>query len=406
MKNKSVVKKLKEGLKIAAITTMIVTTLTSCNPSLVGSPQDFASQESVSQTAEFLECDMSYVMKEYGNYVRMKHNNGEPIYICFDESYSDDLKTKAIETLDYVFGIVGKINANYHYKIIDKTEFWLKGNKTKIYYTFGECVSTYKQHSSVANAHMEIHSKWYNFATENPVYFYYELNLNKDQLKTRNDEETKNTLIHELLHAFGLGDVYTDLLRQTTTKFYGNTFMNCNIDFDIITPNDLACLISLYGDDCDMEKMKQGLKKYEEKFYSYYAKINREKIGTEEDFQYEEFDFETAIIVGNLDGTKSGYTYRVSVRDGKYVLEIHDSFKKEIIDRCFGEVFEHDGVLVLKNVDLKHGMRPYDQFDYYEGGFVQDFVFVKKNGKDILYNYYNNDGMNGDCVMYEKSLAK
>lgn len=408
MSNKeTIIKKIKKGLKVAAVTTLLATSLTSCGPNFDISSQNFASQESVMETANLIGCDMSYMLKEYGNFVRMKHNNGEPIYVCFDDSYSEELKANATEALDYVFGIVGKINKNYHYKVVDKTEFWLKGNKTKIYCTFGENVSTYKQHTTVANAHMEMHSKWYNFATENPIYFYYELNVNKDKLKGRDKDAVVETFIHELMHGFGSGDVYTNENRRTTTKFYGNTFMNNIIDFKMLTPNDVGCLISLYTDgNYNTQELTRGLKKYEEKFYTNYASINKKKIGTEENFDYEEFVFENSIIIKHLDGTKNGYTYRVLVEDGKYEFEIYDYFKKEIIDYCDGEVFEHDGIVVLKDVELKHGMKPYDKLSSYEGGYVQNFALAKKDGKYILYNYCSDFSHIGDCYEYEKSLTQ
>ena len=45
-----------------------------------------------------------------------------------------------------------------------------------------------------------------------------------------------------------------------TKKYYGNTYMLTSTEFKKITPNDLACLISLYADEnCDMEKMKAEL---------------------------------------------------------------------------------------------------------------------------------------------------
>ena len=136
---KELIKKIKKGLKIAVATTLLAVSLTSCSVP----HQEYATQEEIVETAETLDCDMGYINKTSNNYyVRMKHNNGEPIYVCFDKEYSESLKEMAKESLDYIFGIVGKINSNYTYKIVDKWEFDLMLNKTKIYYSFGEVSSS------------------------------------------------------------------------------------------------------------------------------------------------------------------------------------------------------------------------------------------------------------------------
>ncbi len=401
MKRNEIIKRIKEGLKIAVATTLLAASLTSCGIN----NQEFASQEEIVQVGETLDCDLSYMLKENGKFLRMKHNDGEPIYICFDDDFSNELKDTAIKSLDYVFGIVGKINSNYHYKIVEKTEFDLKFNKTKIYYTFGEHVSNYKEHEVVADAHLNYHSLWYNFAIDNPVCNYYELNLSQDRAK-EDSKKIISSLNHELLHAFGFGDVYTDELRQTTDKYYGNTFMNTGIKFDRITPNDLACLIALYAEDDNIDYLKEELEKYEKKFYNQFANDCKKKIGTDQDFDKDVFNWSTHITISDLDGKKTGYEYKVDVENGQYKLEIYDYFTKELLDNCTGEVVEINGVLVLKDVELKHGMRPFDKYEHYEGGFIQDFVFVQKDNKDILYNYFNNEIMSGNCYEFEKSLTR
>ena len=258
MKNKNnLIKKIKNGLKLAVATALIATSLTSC-----GALQDYTSQEEIIQAAETFDCDTSYLMKDNNKFIRMKHNDGEPIYVCFDNAYTEDLKDKAKESLDYIFGIVVKINSNYHYKIVNEQEFHSKLGKTKIYYTFGEHVSTYKQYTSVAQGHLEMNKSLYNWITNNPVYSKYEVNINKDKLKDRDDESVIYTFNHELLHTFGLGDVYTNLMNKTTDKHYGNTFMNNDAKLDRITPNDLACLISLYAPKMAVEENSDLINNY------------------------------------------------------------------------------------------------------------------------------------------------
>ena len=70
-------------------------------------------------TSEFVDIIRTYD----DDFLRMKHNNGDPIYVCFDKEYSEDLKEQAKKSLDYIFGIAGKINNHYHYEIVNKFEF-------------------------------------------------------------------------------------------------------------------------------------------------------------------------------------------------------------------------------------------------------------------------------------------
>jgi len=403
MKNKvNILKKIKKRIAIASIAVLLSAGLSSCNIPL----QEYASQEEIVEAADILDCDTDYLMKQDDNFIRMKHNDGEPIYICFDDAYSEGLKEKSKISLDYIFGIVGKINDKYHYKIVDKNEFDKMGNKTKIYYTFGEHITDHGTHQSVAHGHLESHSAWYNFATDNPVCFYYELKLNKDQSEHRDDKETIQTLNHELLHAFGLGDVYTNKALQTTTKFYGNTFMNTSINFDIITPNDLGCLISLYSDEnTDMVKMKEELEKYKTKFNKHFSEKCKLKTQTNENFEEDNFTFESGIVFEDLDKNRNGYRYFITVEDGNYHLEIKDFNTWKLLDSCSGKVDVQNGVLILKDVELKLGLRPYEDNECFSGGIIQDYAFIVKEGKITFYDYSTNFTLNGIFQEHEKSLT-
>ncbi len=394
MKKDAIIKKLKNGFKIAGATALLAVTLISCSPSLDFTAQEYASQETISETADFLNCDLSYIQQRNDGFVRMRHNNGDPIYVCFDSAYSEDLKTKAIESLDYVFGIVGKINDNYHYEIVEKTEYLLKGNKTKIYYTFGDKLET-------SNAYMESEFHSLMETKENPFYYQYKLCLNIKNIE--DDKELKYSLVHELLHAFGLGDVYT---YSNGNKHYGNTIMNNKLKYNMITPNDLACLISLYADeDCDLTKMQSELKKYENKFYKVLANNVKDGFETTEMVDESNFMWTTNIIEGTPLKIEYGYNYEITVENETYWLQIYDYRTNELIDECRGEVYNHEGVLILKNIKLKNGMNPYDQTKSYTGGFIQDFAIMKFNGNLYLYDHKDNKWFYGETKMLKKGLT-
>ena len=172
-KREPIIKTLKKGIAIIAIGIVLSTGLTSCN----FSQQEYVSQEEIIETADLLDCDTGYLMKHNDDFVRMKHNDGEPIYICFDEQYPKDLKEKAKQSLDYIFGIVGKINSKYRYEIVDKAKFDSKLNKTKIFYTFGEVSTTIDGITYESDAHLESHRGYIKSNPDDPLFYYYELKI-------------------------------------------------------------------------------------------------------------------------------------------------------------------------------------------------------------------------------------
>lgn len=400
MKNKeSFIKKIKHGLKIAGITALIASSLASCTP--IQSP--YPTQDEIAYSSELLGCDTGYLMKQNGDFVRMKHNNGEPIYVCFDEAYSSELKEEATEALDYVFGIVGKINDKYHYQVVDKQTFDCKINKTKVYYTFGEHSVDYGTHHSISNAYTKNYYPWYNKYSDNPIYNYYEVNLWRGLSK----EDAFSTFLHENLHMMGFNDVYMSGEYKTTVKHYGNTFMNGFMDYNRITPNDLACLISLYADDdCDLKEMQQKLKNYEQKFYNYYADFCKEKAQTTDSLTDENFEWACSITQINKDGTRSSADYKLHVENEQYILTIVDPLTKKVVGSAKGKASLQNGVMVLQNVELQNGLYTYSPDHCYEGGYIQDLAVLMKNGKMSLYDSRYDFTFNGTYNSLEDSVTR
>ncbi len=402
MKNGMIIKKIKNGLKIAVATTLLALSLTSC----AGPCQEYVSQEEIIDISNDLECDTGYINEKKDNFVRMKHNDGEPIYVCFDSAYSEDLKTKAIESLDYVFGIVGKINDNYKYQVVNKAIFdLLPPNRTKIYYTLGELPAA--DNSYEVYGHIVRHLGYIDSLPDDPLYYYYEVKMDEDFVNNADEASLKYTLNHELLHAFGFADVYNNSkISATITKFQGNTYMNNTFKWEMITPNDLACLISLYSDDdCDIEKMKYYLEKYKTKYYNSYTELCKDKLGTNENLNEEDFSFCAILRIEDIDKSKYGYKYEITVENGEYNLEIYDYFSNELIDSCQGKTTNQNGVVVLKNVELKVGLKPNYKQENYSGGYVQDLVIANKDGRAVLYNYHLDTFLSGAIHNLEKSLT-
>ena len=126
-------KKGKDLVRRAAALVMLTSSFatTACNlkPLSDEKVNDFKSYSNVQQIeriAEALEVDISvmkFLSQNNENINRLKHNNGEPIYVSFDEGYPEDYKKIAQDSLDYVFSVIGPINEFYkEYEIVSSNE--------------------------------------------------------------------------------------------------------------------------------------------------------------------------------------------------------------------------------------------------------------------------------------------
>ena len=361
---------------------------------------DYASDRQIEKIAEGLDCDLT-VMKTNGSFdkfLKLSHNNGDPIYVSFNGEYPEESKQAAINSLDYVFEIVGGINPNYsEYEIVDSSHAKeLKDkNKSVIEYTTKpeftgeeESFNGYADRFSLMKDPMHFFAgKWTmpgaNIVTREVM----EEELNIDYVFT-----------HELLHVFGFGDVYTYSTKSheaDTRKFCGNTIMNVEASkgekSTLITPNDYACLMAAYAEPMNkkerqdyIEKCKVQLEKYKDYYYSKLVEDAKniannsktKKISgdyeTHFDFLYDVTD-EDEELCNKLSVSCSG---------DKYSLVLVDNDGK-CIDTAEGKARLIDGCYVLEDVNLKNDYHYiYDNYD----GYVTDLVLIGSDYRDILYD--------------------
>ena len=407
---KPIIKKIKNGLKILTLNVLMIGTIlstTSCsNPAFA----NFNSDDDIVSISEQIGCDISYLKQHKGNYVRMQHNEDEPIYVYLDSVLTEDEKQSAIRALDYVFGIVGRINSKYRYQIVDKAEFDSKINKTKIDFSIGKKVSfEYGGEERYAQGHINSKVGPLSSLTDQPGMNRFSIKIDRDELAEETQEGKDYTNIHELLHAFGKNDVYFIDALSETDRYYGNTIMNSDegVKLKYLTPNDVKCLVLLYAEkDMSKKEMKEIVTSYTEQFYDHYTKSCIEKAEIDGKFDSDDFGFDTQVRVMDVDGTKFGYVYNIQVEDGRYVFTIYDLYTNKEIDRCDGRVLNRNGVLVLRDVELKKGFRPYEETTVYEDGLIQDLILAEKNGKVMMYDFLTNDGRIGEIYELEKNVMQ
>ncbi|MGN0961456.1 MAG: hypothetical protein ACI4PF_04585, partial [Christensenellales bacterium] len=104
--------------------------------------KDNSSIEQINQYQEEFNVVSGY---RHTNGERLKHNGDEPIYIQIDDEFSPEQKETIKQALDFIFGLVGDINDNYKYVVVDDINQPKYSNKTKIKFDVKETVLYYGQ---------------------------------------------------------------------------------------------------------------------------------------------------------------------------------------------------------------------------------------------------------------------
>ena len=377
-KEKGILKKKGQGFKIGFVATLSSIVILTGGAAVYGnvSLADYSNNKQINSIAQELDCDTSYLTEVHDKYVRMEHNGKEPIYVCFDGQLSEVEKASAINSLDYVFGIVGKINDKYRYKVIDKSKYDKSAFKTKIYFDKNDDGG-----ASGDIADIDIDLNVFSYFTSKRTMYNFEIHQ-KSSAKT--NEELEFMYTHELWHAFGISDVYYN---ENTTKHQGNTVIKPELGrkVGIITPNDFKCLISLYAEKFDsqseqnvaVENFKSMIEEYEEYYYDYFASRVVEYKGIQESISTNAFYWQgySQFTVNNSQSV--GYFYKIQVNDGQYIFKILDT-SNNLLDSYTGKAHDKNGIIVLQDVELKEGLLPGLKGN--PNGYIQDFALVQQNG--------------------------
>jgi len=391
------IKKIKKGLKLAALGLLISATITSTVGCRNVKFDDYASTSEIVSVMNELDGESDYLTKFGNRFVQMEHNGDEPIYVCFDESLSEEEVESAKRSLDEIFGLVAKINKNYRYEIVNKKTYYSKTNRTKIYYDLGKHKVA---KNSYADGFIFRKPSLISFLTNKRTYNDFRIYYDREQYV---DECSRDYVFkHELFHAFGFEDVYEiengylkDVLlnKSLINRLYG-------LQIQMLTPNDVKCLISLYQEKQEtpekeeeyLEEMKSFLENYEKEFYFNFAQKCKDKTKTNYEFDKTYVKTTSPIVITIEDGTEFFYTYNVEVQGDNYYFSITNE-KGKILDSCKGDVVWTNDVAVLKDITLKDGMRPgFEHYSYTKlEKSQQDLALIRQSENEVvLYDYLTN----------------
>lgn len=335
---------------------------------------NYLSQEELYEYCESLECDTSYILTtSKDNMLRMQHNNGEPVYVCIDENLSDFEKECIKKSLDKMFGLVGRINNKYYYKIVNKFEYKTKFNKTRIYYTLGELEERVGGRMNGS----EIYDNG-----DVALIRDYTVYLDLENFKYLNyDYETvvEYSINHETFHLFGIDDVYNSNKQNT----YINVHESLNGNIDDLTPNDVRCLIALYADKnkTNPENIEEYYKDILDYYYNNYITQIVYKQQLEQSFYYENFIF-NAYVTSSGDDNKENfiYDYKITVQDGHYEFELIDGLNNRVLKSCSGNARVQNGIVLLENVNMFANLVvPYSEY-YLSKNYIKDLIIANEKG--------------------------
>jgi hypothetical protein len=217
-------------------------------------------------------------IKRKAEYVRLPHNDTKPIYITFSDDYTKEDLEVSMAGLKYYEDLFKEINPKYRFEVVSD-------DKAVTNHFLGNTTIHFKKLSNKSfNGVTQQRGNWFqpNFTRISIIKVDFESYATYD--------EKLYTVLHELAHTFGLGDVYP----KEVNKLHYDTFLypiEVNDKILKLYPNDYALLHVLYNQslrdengniiDENLEKSKQLINKYEENFYSKFESLLSQELNYE-----------------------------------------------------------------------------------------------------------------------------
>ena len=350
-----------------------------------------SSEEQAEIIASALDCDLSYMKyNQTKGITRMVHNDSEPIYVNISDNVKQEESLIIEESLDYVFGIVNQINPHYEYKIVEYDEF----NAQKI---LGKTTIEYQEGVILSNTLASMNKKENGFEkfSTSDYYSTFKITYDRNLFENLSYDEKLYVFIHELLHAFGLDDIYTYGERKTTDVNHKNTMMlGYGASGSVLTPNDLKCLLSAYAEQYTKQELEEYIfkaKQIAEIYQEYYYQNRVEKIKESEQKEFINLDGQNvyskfSASLTTLSSSLNSQNIIVKIVGNEYIVEISGGGRDKI-SIAKGKVIEVDGVKVLQNVKFsgtfEHGLKKENEQT------IMDLYLVRCESCDMIYDASN-----------------
>lgn len=328
---------------------------------------------------------------------RLKHNGDEPIYISFSKDFTEEKKQEVLKSLDYIFGVVSKIDERYRYQIVENADDLKYFGKTVINFKFedlengtsGLCFYDWVDPLSFVSLKGAMNEK---------------LTITFDVFYRDNAHKHFSYLIkHEVLHAFGFDDVYTrDPIHHNTLM---HAFMAEFIHTEIFTPNDIRLLYTIYHKPYtskqhmqqEIAEFNKKIEEYSKKFYTHHLEgLQKEHIRELKvwDIAVGDKAEKMAKIVPMGENVDVAFKTTVNDTNVKYIHCKVDGDKYKIatfsgdgqkISSCEGSAYHINGAIYLQSVELKDFIR--------NDNTVGDYCFVRRNNGEYFLESLSGDSL-------------
>ena len=402
---------------------IVVTVLTSLTFSAVMIKEKvetsrYQTTASVTQSLADYEVENVYTINssKSGDYKRLGHNGIEPIYISFDEQYeaNPQYKEMAKSAMDYIFGLVSKINPKYKYKIVSESTRRFKE-------VFGMSTIRFvnEDFDSQGMKHIGGEARYDGFFYDNIVDDLItkrsSIAVDFSHFEGRSESEIKYIYGHEILHVFGFDDVYNSQIidGQKTSdsnevdRLRGDTYMHnyVGVRTQMITPSDFATLCALYKPNVSKKKRSAENarieKLIEEYSTTYYQAVDQraydylQKQGLLKDAPVKNMkdanELAFRIVIETRPSEEDGHTeliknvIKVKIENGRYNLWLYDKTGK-LLDKCDGKVIQTDRFTILENCDFKEGILPNDERFVFEDRYITNIILFNNDGAHAYFD--------------------
>lgn len=233
---------------------------------------------SINKFVQKYNVDTDYLLKlsvfDNNIYTRCELKENEKIYLCYDDTISDDYKVSAVEnSAEYFTKVFSTINPNYQFaaKKVDK-QYVIDDNQ--IYITTGQHKWSDGRISSYEN------NFWWLGSGNCLDIVQKRVHMQEEGINDYN--EFYSTLVHEILHALGIGDAYKYLDEERCFDYQDKmqTIMGYKYTTFGMGEMDYKLLCSLYGNynESTIDSYRSQISAFSRKVDDYLIGLGNDKM--------------------------------------------------------------------------------------------------------------------------------
>lgn len=324
--------------------------------------QNYKSDEQIRSDADYFNADLrvaNYFAQSNiitkTNFKRMPYNTNAPIYVGVSSQFDSEENSVINNVISYYGKLFENINSNYKFKIVNSFEAYLLSIIGYNVIYIGE---------------YDLKDYGLNLERANLVNFNFIKN-SRILLSTKCESKGNMyyTLMHEMAHSFGLGDVYSSENVHLDTLLSGSDFAN---KIEMLYPNDVAILYAMYGQNYNVEynlnNALQSFESYKDEFYQKASLILQSEYSYENKNYIEEniliddtFNFESYYFNKELN-TYTLYKYQINILDE---------------DNASVKIYGQNDNLLWQNET---------KYDYYDGAVYFPSLYFEKSEYPPLFD--------------------